>query len=443
MSKETIKKIIIISIIFIVIISIILVIVLLNIKDNSGNATGKVLPEGEQIEDVDLKIENQIDKYDFLIVSDCISTYLDKINKNNSNYYGYDENNNYTITWTEEQIKQTAYDVLSSNYVQNNSITLDNIYDYVENINEHLMYVPVEMKEIPGDRVNTYITYGYTINSNYEFANDEYLIVNIDGQNQTFSIEPIDKEKYESSNIENEINQIEKNINNKIISTLQLSEEFRLRQYFQYYKFMLLSNVDLAYEFLNEEYREKSFGSIENFRNYVQNNRNRILQSRLTDYELNVVDEYTEFIEKDANNKYYIFNISNNDATDYNVMLDTYVIGSEELQEQYNNSSNEEKVNINTMRFINAINDKNYYYVYNVLADTFKNNNFPTYEEFQNYAESNFFDNNNIEDATFSEKTGNYIYNLTISDGNGNTKVLNVIMQLKEDTDFVMSFSIE
>ena len=443
MSKETIKKIIIISIIFIVIISIILVIVLLNIKNNSGNTTGKVLPEGEQIEDVDLKIENQIDKYDFLIVSDCISTYLGKINKNNSNYYGYDENNNYTITWTEEQIKQTAYDVLSSNYVQNNSITLDNIYDYVENINEHLMYVPVEMKEILGDRVNTYITYGYTINSDYEFVNDEYLIVNIDGQNQTFSVEPIDKEKYESSNIENEINQIEKNINNNIISTLQLSEEFRLRQYFQYYKFMLLSNVDLAYEFLNEEYREKSFGSIENFRNYVQNNRNRILQSRLTDYELNVVDEYTEFIEKDANNKYYIFNISNNDATDYNVMLDTYVIGSEELQEQYNNSSNEEKVNINTMRFINAINDKNYYYVYNVLADTFKNNNFPTYEEFQNYAESNFFDNNNIEDATFSEKTGNYIYNLTISDGNGNTKVLNVIMQLKEDTNFVMSFSIE
>lgn len=443
MSNETIKKIIIIVIICIVVISVVLILFLINNSDdNSANVVNNTTLADENMQEDEIKFEDQVDKYDFLIASNCISTYIDKIDKNNSNYYGYDENNNYTIIVGEEEIRQTALDLLSEKYIQENSITLDNIYDYIEDINEHLMFVPIDMKVASGDKVNTYAVYGYTINFDYELVNYEYLIVNIDEQNQTFSVEPISSEEYENGTLENEVTQIKKNINNAI-NTLQLSEEYRLRQYFQYYKFMLLSNPDLAYEFLNEEYREKSFGNIDNFKSYVQNNRTKILQSTLTDYDLNVVNEYTEFVEKDANDKYYIFNISDNDATDYNVMLDTYVIGSAELQNTYNNSNDQEKVNINTMRFINAINDKNYYYAYNVLADSFKNNNFSTLEEFENYAANNFFENNTIQDAKFSEESGYYVYNMTILDGNGNAKNLAIVMQLQEGLDFVMSFSIE
>ena len=441
MNKNVIKRAIIIISILIVLIIIVLLALLLSRNKEEEQILNEASSSGD-VEQEEVTFEEKIDKYDFLVVSNCVYDYMDKLNKNSSSYYGYDANGNYTITLSQDIIRQNIYDLLSDNYTQKNSITLDNIYDYVEDVNEHLMFVPVDMLVQKGEQVNTYAVYGYTINSEYNLVEYIYTLVNIDTQNQTYSIEPIDEEYYKTGVLENTVTSIEKNDNNELDS-LQLTEIYRLQQYFQNYKFMLLSNPDLAYEFLNEEYKQKSFGNVDNFKEYVNSNRENILTMSLSEYDSNTVDNYTEFIEKDTKDKYYIFNISNSDATDYNVMLDTYVVGSAELQNTYNNSNDQRKVNINTMKFIYAINYKNYYYAYNVLADSFKNNNFATQEEFENYVQNNLFENITIEDATFSESGGYYVYDLTISNDSGETKKMTVIMELLEGTDFVMSFSVE
>ena len=124
-------------------------------------------------------------------------------------------------------------------------------------------------------------------------------------------------------------------------------------------------------------------------------------------------------------------------------MLDIYTISLPKVEEEYKKSNAQEKVSMNTMRFINAINDKKYYYAYNLLAQSFKNRNFQTQEEFETYIKDNFFENNIIEEASFKEESGYYVYILTLSDGNGNTKKANIVMELGEGIDFAMSFSIE
>ena len=120
-------------------------------------------------------------------------------------------------------------------------------------------------------------------------------------------------------------------------------------------------------------------------------------------------------------------------------MLDTYTIDIEEFIEKYESVNEKEKVILNIQKFINSINDNNYNYAYNCLADSFKNNYFSNVEDFKNYIENNFGNNidiSYIEFDTVAEKY--YTYRVNISNRIQKT----FIVQLGEGTDFKLSFDI-
>lgn len=386
--------------------------------------------------------EERIEKYDFLVVSNCVSEYLSGINQESSSYYGRDENYNYTKVVEQETINKNAYNLLSSEYIEKNKIDLENVYQYVPKVDQKLVFVPIDMKLKNGENVNKYKVYGYVTDLEYNFISNLYVIVNLDIENKTFSIEPINEKTYQTENIENSNIRIEKNDNNQY-TYQQLSEEYRLKQYFQNYKMMLLSNVDLAYKYLDDTYKEKCFGNIDNFKKYVHENRKKLMGITLAQYDAKTQGDLTQYIEKDTKENYYVFSISNTNPAEFTVMLDIYVMNLSKVEEDYKKADDQDKVSLNTMRFINAINDKKYYYAYNILAESYKNRNFNTQEEFETYVKDNFFENNTIEEGAFKEEVGYYVYILTLSDGNGNTKKVNIVMELGEETDFTMSFSIE
>lgn len=126
-------------------------------------------------------------------------------------------------------------------------------------------------------------------------------------------------------------------------------------------------------------------------------------------------------------------------------MLDTYTIDLPEFIEKYNNSTDEQKVLFNIQKFFEAINQKDYAFAYSKLDETFKNTNFGTLAQFEAYMKKNFFSKNKLSVGK-TEKQGNlYLYDINISDGEEKevgTKKKNFVMQLKEGTDFVMSFGI-
>ena len=106
----------------------------------------------------------------------------------------------------------------------------------------------------------------------------------------------------------------------------------------------------------------------------------------------------------------------------------------------------EEKVYSNIEKIFKMINMKDYNAMYNLLDSTFKSNNYQTVELFKTYINRNLYDYSVISGIQSIEKNGNY-YICTVRYKNGenatsNEKNITIIMQLKDNTDFVMSFSI-
>ncbi len=443
MKKTVIKKWIIGLIIGIAIIISLLVIIVG--KGNKENQSNGLIAKNENLEETQKIVtdEERIEQYDFLVVSNCINSYLSGINQNSSSYYGRDENDNYTIVVEQEQINKNAYHLLSDEYIEKNAITLENVYNYVPEVKQNLMFIPLNMKLQKQENINKYKVYGYVTDLEYNFINYLYVIVNLDVKNKTFSIEPMNKQRYDEDSSENSsIVEIKRNENNQY-KYQQLSEEYRLKQYFQNYKVMLLSNIDIAYDFLDKNYKEKCFGNIENFKKYINENKDNIVSATLEGYDSKVGEDATEYIERDLKGNYYIFNISNQNSAEFKVMLDNYIIGFSGLQEDYEKSSIQEKVSMNTMRFIQAINDKKYYYAYNLLAESFKERNFNTQNDFEEYIKDKFFESNIIQEGEFQEEGNYYTYDLIIGNNDGDTKKLGIVMQLLENNEFVMSFNIE
>ena len=149
------------------------------------------------------------------------------------------------------------------------------------------------------------------------------------------------------------------------------------------------------------------------------------------------------YICKDEKDNYYYF-IEKDGVLRYKVILDNYVIPNEDFIEQYYKMDEKQKVIVNVNKFILGINDKSYYYLYNLLSSEFKQKYFKSQESFENYIKNNFFENNEVTYERFEEQNGIYIYNVRISNANNENESIEktIIMKLNEGTDFEMSFNV-
>ena len=142
---------------------------------------------------------------------------------------------------------------------------------------------------------------------------------------------------------------------------------------------------------------------------------------------------------------YYIFNATS--IMQYTLALDTYTIDIPKFTKKYNTANEQEKVALNINKIMTAISAKDYKYVYNKLADSFKNNYFENEEKLKEYLENNILGKNIVSYEEFSRVSNNiYTYEIKIADeteSNYNEKSMNIVMELRQGTDFVMSFSIE
>ena len=217
------------------------------------------------------------------------------------------------------------------------------------------------------------------------------------------------------------------------------------------YKALMLSNTNEAYKYLDNEYRNLKYGSLQEYKDFIISNNDDINDFEMKAYSING----NRYVCKDGKDNFYIFNV--NKVLDYTVVLDTYTVDLPEFTEKYNKVSAQEKVALNINKVITALNDKDYKYIYNKLADSFKANYFNNEEELKEYLSNKLYDNNEINFGKFSDEgNGIYTYEIELSEisneneaaqeGKGDNFArikMNVVMQLKEGTDFVMSFSIE
>ena len=296
----------------------------------------------------------------------------------------------------------------------------------------------------------------YLLTIEFDKKNTDNIIVFLDEKNESFSILPdkiwkkISKENLVSLLDEINIEQIEKNNYNEV-KKIKLDEEKICLQYYYDYLDLLRNDPDKLYEKLNKEYREKRFENIENFKKYINDNKEMLQKSILSNYQVKDINDYKEYTCVDENGKYYVFCATA--AMKYTLYLDTYTVDLPEFTEKYNSANDQEKVILNIGRITTALNAGDYKYVYDKLADSFKNNYFKNQEDFEEYWKNHLYKKFVVNYLDFAEEGNLYTYKIRITkeyeDGeslpegkNSPSENLNIVMQLKEGTDFVMSFSV-
>lgn len=428
-----------VMLILIIIIIVLLFVLLKSMKNNENNDTIPNIETTNIVNEEIISENNKITNVEIYKIRDCISIYLSAINQSNPVYYTTNENGELVRNVSDETINENIYPYLSQNYINKNNITITNLDNYVEKLNKSAIFDVLDIRRYMNNNSYQYVVYGMLTDTDYNFINYAYYNVYIDLANNLFAIEPILTDINDISEIEQQNVIIEKNDYNDI-PTNNLTQEDVLKEVLNTYKRLMLANPDLAYEYLDDKYKEKKFENIDNFKNYINNNKETLAQVRLNQYSYTSYDDYNQLICVDQNEHYYIFNET--EPLNYKVMLDTYTADLPKFIEEYNKASSSKKVQLNIQKFFDAIADGDYRYAYNKLDETYRSNNFPTQADFENYVKSTFYAKNKLG-YTSDEKNGDlYIYKMVITNSEDESQGIEkqFVVKLLEGTDFVMSF---
>ena len=368
------------------------------------------------------------------------------------------------LTYATLNNNEKLYDTLNKEYKEKNNITKDNVLELTK-LNNISNYEIKEMYALEGA---SYGSYYLSVNYNDKY---EYININWDLKSLSFDLSILTKEefdKYISTTIEEaeaDEKTIERNDNN-ILSNRRLSDSDIAEKYLIDYVDKAINSPEEAYELLDEQYRNAKFKTFDDFKSYVQNNpalqkfykkthyavddydnQYEYLEAqssiKVSKYDVDKEDDYRQYVCIDSFDNNYIFKATS--AMKYTAILDTYTIDIPEFTEKYAKANTQEKVVLNLNKFMLSLNNKDYKYAYNVLANSFKQANFSSLEEFENYAKETFFDQNTFEYVSYDSNGDTYYtYTVTISDSTGqevDTVTKTFIIQLNEGTDFVLSFN--
>ena len=248
----------------------------------------------------------------------------------------------------------------------------------------------------------------------------------------------LNEEKYNNLQTENntEVQQplenVETNTNQNNASE-NITDENYAKNLFNQYKQELQNSISSAYDKLDEEYKNVKFGTLEKFKEYINNNEARYSAMQIAKYQKTEKDDYIQYVCIDKNGYYYIFRVTQ--SMNYTVILDTYTIDLPEFTAKYKATNETTKVAYNIDKIKQAINANDFQYVYSKLDATFKQNNFADYNKFEQYLKSNI---SKFEYKSASLYGNVYVATIEISD----TKEMKIIMKLSNETDFSISFNL-
>lgn len=417
---KKVKKIIISLLVLLIILSIILIIL---IKQNN-NIDENLLPNNE-LANTKVYASNSVKEnniYTILAIDNVIQNVID---------------------YAKESNKQALYNITETNYIKRNNISTDNVITIYENIEKYYIQ---EMCAFETSTMSEYYTYGFILKENNDKPENYYFKVCKDSSNSTFSVSPLKIDEYNKAKggkinkTENE--SIKSNLYNKYNYNLYSGKDVA-EKYINDFIFKMKYIPDVAFGTLDEEYRNKKFSNIDEFKSYIKNNSERFDDFIIRSYGREATENITNYEVEDINNYYYKIKASS--GMDYTIILDDYTVESNEYVQKYNSSSDSTKIATCINKFFKLIDSKEYKSAYAYLDDTFKQKNFDTVGKFETYAKQNFFNNNTVTISS-AEKVGD-IYSCKVQIKSGvsvaaMSKDITVIIKLKENTDFVMSFSI-
>lgn len=368
-----------------------------------------------------------------LILSSIILTIIISNTNNSKNNNESDKNEAYSSYEEEKNIDLSEKDTSTT--------TLNILLNCINNNTNYTFIKDIYVQR--NDNINVYAVYGIQNNKNI------YYIISLDYNNFSYNIKQVTED--ECNNIKDgkendyiKITNIEINNDNtfelNVMSDVQTSA-----MYYNIIKNVLNSEPEVLYNLLlDDEYKQKRFSNIETFNEFVNQNKSKYNNMKLSKYAKYKYDGYVQYVCLDNNGDYFVIN-NNVDNGEYKVLLDTYTVDQQEFIKKYDSASDNEKAGYDINKFFEAINAKDYKYAYNCLAESFKQNNFTTQKQFENYIKNNFYNKNDVKYLNYRKEGNYYIYTVNIINSVDTTKSVqkDFIVNLKENRQFEMSFSVE
>lgn len=433
---EKLKKLMIIILLIIVIVSILIILLgKLNQKKEESNIS---IDDGEEI--IQEKDENgyaELNDYGlYYSINNILSKYINIVTSNEIQDIEEESNKEYTDY---SQNMDMIYSLLDKKYINNYKITVNNVEKFIYELDDNVKIIPINIKIKYGENINTCIVNAYIIGNNIE---EKKFIIRLDNKNETFSMEFINNDDVKENNIDNE-DRIQVNDYNHFEIQVATNEEIAMN-YLEQYKNLAERAPQIVYDnYLDDNYKKLKFESLEEFKKYIESNKEELESIRTNKYLYNDLgDGKAEYVCKDQYNNVYIFDI--NSIFEYKIKLDNYTLLTDKFKTEYKNANDSKKVQMNTDRFIQMLNRHDYKSLYNCISNDFKNNYFGTEEEFVDFIKQHFFDYNNLSFKEFS-KEGTKLFKYTISvedltENDKEVKTVNMIMQINNDFDFEIAF---
>lgn len=394
-----------------------------NIVENEGTNTINVEEENSKTGTPEKTIEAGYKEY--YTVVNCISSYLDAININNSSYFSVNENGEKYQIISNDKIREKI-NALRSSAVNNN----------IQTIEEKNIFTPIDIIVLEQGRVSSYGVYGVTSNLNMEYLADKYYVVNLDSTNKAFSVQELTNNYSNVNQISaTKLESIVKNDYNEFEYS-NIDNEYKYKQIFMNIKRLLLVKPEVAYNFLDEDYKAKRFGSYEYFNEFVQKNREKLIGISPIKYK----DDNTILLLMDQNSNWYQFEITG--TMKYKVKIDNYIVLFDKDIEEYNKSSDDEKAKYDIKRWLKMLDSRDYKYAYEYLDETFRDNNYGTESDFEKFMKDNYPERYEYSVSDLQQEGNVYTaeVELNVEDEEFSDKYMTVIIRLDEGTDFTLSF---
>lgn len=331
--------------------------------------------------------------------------------------------------------KEKIYELLGKQYINQSGVTKQNLEKIFSKYVGCTFNVEKISEKIVENNICKFIVYG-TINEK-EIYN---MLIITDENNLKYTIYPY--EYIITNNVDNiEISSIPANKYNNL-EYKDTNQEELASHHFVDIKYYFKNNIEKLYKKLDTEYRNKRFGSLQAFYQYINDHKDIIENSTLNSYKVTRKEDYTEYNCIDNYGNHYIF--KETAVMQYTLMLDNYTILTEDEANYYNNLDNFNKAKYNLNKFINMVNTKDYTAIYNNLEETFKSNNFKTQLDLEQLIKNNMYSFNNVEIEESDDKNKEYYVfsvKITNKENKEESKRMTVVIQQTDGIDYKMSFS--
>lgn len=430
--------------IFIIFLACIVTIILIAVNSNNTNVkeeenidkeNGIVITDINDLNDreqVDIvsnspKIDQTNVDYEYLFtIENCIPLYLDMTIKGGE--------------IDESQKAEKILSLLSENKKNNDNINNSNVFNKINILDTKYYITVIDAVCLIRDNVSSFAARTIATDQNDNYIKDMYFIVNLDFINNTFSIEDVTNKYNNLSEITtNKVESIEKNdFNNFILE--KSNDQFKYKKILEQYKKFMLCKPELAYQYLDEEYKKERFETYNDFYNYIQENKDTI--KGITAKRYKTYDDNKKVIITDQNSNKMTFNITG--TMKYTVSVDNYIVLADSDIEEYNKFEDNEKAEYNIKRWLKMINNKDYKYAYKFLDDTFKNEKYGTEEEFEQFIKNKYPDKYEYSISNLEENGNIYSAEVKLyTQEEFSEKYLTIIIKSNNDASFSVSFDIQ